>query len=109
MLAGDEEELRTQGVVAKRPTTPAAAPAACSPSHKEHTTLGEIREDERLGKPVNPDAHIHLFGQEVNPETFAVCKSDLFMEVERRRRREEHPVRAAPSRTTGTPEPASTT
>ena len=28
---------------------------------------------------VNPDAGIHLFGQEVNPETFAVCKSDLFM------------------------------
>ena len=28
---------------------------------------------------INPDAEIHLFGQEVNPETLAVCKSDLFM------------------------------
>jgi type I restriction enzyme M protein len=28
---------------------------------------------------VNPDAQVHLFGQEVNPETFAICKSDLFM------------------------------
>ncbi len=28
---------------------------------------------------INPAADIHLFGQEVNPETFAVCKSDLFM------------------------------
>jgi type I restriction enzyme M protein len=25
------------------------------------------------------DAEIHLFGQEVNPETWAVSKSDLFM------------------------------
>jgi type I restriction enzyme M protein len=28
---------------------------------------------------INPHAEIHLYGQEVNPETFAVCKSDLFM------------------------------
>ena len=28
---------------------------------------------------INPNADIHLFGQEVNPETFAVCKSDLYM------------------------------
>ncbi len=27
----------------------------------------------------NLRADVHLFGQEVNPETFAVCKSDLFM------------------------------
>jgi type I restriction enzyme M protein len=32
------------------------------------------------GRPaINPSADVHLFGQEVNPETFAVCKSDLFM------------------------------
>ena len=28
---------------------------------------------------MNPGAEVHLFGQEVNPETFAICKSDLFM------------------------------
>ena len=28
---------------------------------------------------INPNADVHLFGQEVNPETFAVCKSDLFI------------------------------
>ena len=28
---------------------------------------------------INKDAEIHLFGQEVNPETWAVSKSDLFM------------------------------
>ncbi len=28
---------------------------------------------------INPDADVHLFGQEVNPQTFAMCKSDLYM------------------------------
>lgn len=28
---------------------------------------------------INANAQVHLFGQEVNPETFAVCKSDLYM------------------------------
>ncbi|MGF1583049.1 MAG: N-6 DNA methylase [Gemmataceae bacterium] len=28
---------------------------------------------------INPEADVHLFGQEVNPQTFAVCKSDLFI------------------------------
>ncbi|NPV58625.1 MAG: SAM-dependent DNA methyltransferase [Actinobacteria bacterium] len=36
-----------------------------------------ITKEEILG--FNPHADVHLFGQEVNPETFAVCKSDLFM------------------------------
>ncbi len=27
----------------------------------------------------NPKASVHLFGQEVNPETFALCKSDLYI------------------------------
>ncbi|MGB8347086.1 MAG: class I SAM-dependent DNA methyltransferase [Ktedonobacteraceae bacterium] len=28
---------------------------------------------------INARAEVHLFGQEVNPETFAMCKSDLYM------------------------------
>jgi type I restriction enzyme M protein len=28
---------------------------------------------------INPQTDVHLFGQEVNPETYAVCKSDLYM------------------------------
>ncbi len=28
---------------------------------------------------INPAADVHLFGQEVNPQTFAMCKSDLYM------------------------------
>ncbi len=31
---------------------------------------------------INPLADVHLFGQEVNPETCAVCKSDLYMKSE---------------------------
>ncbi|MCY3932870.1 MAG: class I SAM-dependent DNA methyltransferase [Acidobacteria bacterium] len=78
MLAGDEEELRTTGV-ARSVYDPCCGSGGMLTITKEHTTLGEIREGDFLGEPVNPEAHIHLFGQEVNPETFAVCKSDLFM------------------------------
>lgn len=28
---------------------------------------------------INPNASVYLFGQEVNPETFAMCKSDLYI------------------------------
>lgn len=28
---------------------------------------------------LNPQAEVYLYGQEVNPETFAICKSDLYM------------------------------
>ena len=78
MLAGDEEELRTTGA-ARSVYDPCCGSGGMLTIAKEHTTLGEIRDGEFLGEPVNPEAHIHLFGQEVNPETFAVCKSDLFM------------------------------
>jgi type I restriction enzyme M protein len=41
---------------------------------------GRLRKNGDLLRPaINPDAEIHLFGQEVNPETWAVSKSDLFM------------------------------
>ena len=47
---------------------------------KEHITVGLREETATLLRPaINPDAEIHLFGQEVNPETWAVSKSDLFM------------------------------
>ena len=78
MLAGDEEELRKKGI-SRSVYDPCCGSGGMLTIAKEHTTLGEIREGERLGDPVNPDADIHLFGQEVNPETFAICKSDLFM------------------------------
>ena len=81
MLAGDEEELRTKGV-ARSVYDPCCGSGGMLTIAKEHTTQGELRDGKHLGDPVNPDAHIHLFGQEVNPETFALCKSDLFMKSE---------------------------
>ena len=42
-------------------------------------TRYEPQPDRRL-HPGGGGPHLrHLFGQEVNPETFAICKSDLFM------------------------------
>ncbi len=81
MLAGDEEDLRTEGA-ARSIYDPCCGSGGMLTIAKEHTTLGEIRDGNRLSDPVNPDAHTHLFGQEVNPETFALCKSDLFMKSE---------------------------
>ena len=78
LLAGDQERLRTKGV-ALSVCDPCCGSGGMLTIAKAHVTVGERREGEPLGNAVNPDAGIHLFGQEVNPETFAVCKSDLFM------------------------------
>ena len=78
LLAGDEERLRTKGVVLSV-CDPCCGSGGMLTIAKEHVTVGERRDGEPLGNAVNPYAGIHLFGQEVNPETFAVCKSDLFM------------------------------
>ena len=81
MLAGDEERLGTKGVVLSV-CDPCCGSGGMLTIAKEHITAGERREGERCGNAVNPGADIHLFGQEVNPETFAICKSDLFMKSE---------------------------
>ena len=51
---------------------------------KFYSLMGRLKHLKRkngtiLRRPINPEAEIHLFGQEVNPETWAVSKSDLFM------------------------------
>ena len=81
LLAGDEERLRTKGVVLSV-YDPCCGSGGMLTIAKEHITAGEIRDGERRGDAVNPGADTHLFGQEVNPETFAICKSDLFMKSE---------------------------
>ena len=40
---------------------------------------GSAGETGRVRPAINPQAEIHLFGQEVNPETWAVSKSDIYM------------------------------
>ena len=81
LLAGDEQRLRTKGVVLSV-YDPCCGSGGMLTIAKEHITAGEIRDGERRGDAVNPGADTHLFGQEVNPETFAICKSDLFMKSE---------------------------
>ena len=78
LLAGDAERLCTKGVVLSV-YDPCCGSGGMLTIAKEHITAEETREGEPCAPAVNPGADIHLFGQEVNPETFAICKSDLFM------------------------------
>lgn len=42
-------------------------------------TGGMLTTSKEEALKINPNLDIYLYGQEVNPETFAVCKSDLYM------------------------------
>ena len=78
MLAGDEPRIRRRGVVCTV-YDPCCGSGGMLTITKEHVTVGLRRNGDILRSPINPEADIHLFGQEVNPETWAVSKSDLFM------------------------------
>lgn len=67
MLRGDEVALQQQGVVRTIYDCACGSGGMLSIA-KEH-----------IIKNINPSADIRLFGQEVNDETFAVCKSDLLI------------------------------
>jgi len=78
LLTGDEARIRKRGVV-RTVYDPCCGSGGMLTIAKEHITVGIRKNGDVVRKPINPEADIHLFGQEVNPETFAVCKSDLFM------------------------------
>ncbi len=78
MLAGDESSIRGKGVV-RTVYDPCCGSGGMLMIAKEHVNLGRWENGNLLRDPVNSDAEIHLFGQEVNPETWAVSKSDLFI------------------------------
>jgi type I restriction enzyme M protein len=78
MLAGDEDRIRRHGVI-RTVYDPCCGSGGMLMIAKEHITIGWRRNGEVLRPPLNPGADIHLFGQEVNPETWAVSKSDFFM------------------------------
>lgn len=67
MLRGDEVALQQQGVWRTIYDCACGSGGMLSIA-KEH-----------IIKNINPSADIRLFGQEVNDETFAVCKSDLLI------------------------------
>ncbi len=78
MLAGDEQEIRAKKAI-RTVYDPCCGSGGMLMITKEHITVGLRRNGDLLRPAINPDAEIHLFGQEVNPETWAVSKSDLFM------------------------------
>ena len=78
MLAGDEERIGGAGVV-RTVYDPCCGSGGMLTIAKNHITAGYRENGRRLAAPINPQAEIFLYGQEVNPETWAVSKSDLFM------------------------------
>jgi len=78
MLAGDEKEIQAKKAI-RTVYDPCCGSGGMLMITKEHITIGLRKNGDLLRPAINPDAEIHLFGQEVNPETWAVSKSDLFM------------------------------
>jgi len=42
-------------------------------------TGGMLSVSEEYMRELNPDARLEVFGQEVNPESYAICKSDMLI------------------------------
>jgi len=78
MLAGDEKRFERKGVSCSV-YDPCCGSGGMLMLTKEHVTVGVRKNGDIIRPAINPKADIHLFGQEVNPETWAVSKSDLFM------------------------------
>lgn len=78
MLAGEEKEIRAKKAI-RTVYDPCCGSGGMLMIAKEHITVGLRKNGDLLRSAINRDAEIHLFGQEVNPETWAVSKSDLLM------------------------------
>ena len=78
MLVGDESNISGEGVV-RTIYDPCCGSGGMLTIAKEHIAIGHRENGSLLTGPVNPLAEIYLYGQEVNPETWAVSKSDLYM------------------------------
>lgn len=78
MLAGDDSKIRS-GRPIRTVYDPCCGSGGMLMITKEHITVGLRKDGDPVRPAINPEAEIHLFGQEVNPETWAVSKSDLFM------------------------------
>ena len=78
MLAGDEARISGTGVV-RSVYDPCCGSGGMLMIAKEHILQGRSANGTVHRPAINPQAGIHLFGQEVNPETWALSKSDFFM------------------------------
>lgn len=70
LFTPDEEELKRPHVV-KSVYDPACGTGGMLTASKEH-----------ILSQINPDASIHLHGQELNPVTYAICKADMLIKGE---------------------------
>ena len=78
MLAGDERNLRQEGTI-RTIYDPCCGSGGMLLLAKQRVTAG-WREDGKQRHPaVNKNATIYLFGQEVNPETWAIARSDMYI------------------------------
>ena len=77
MLAGDD--ARISGRAVRSVYDPCCGSGGMLMIAKEHILQGRSANGTVLRPAINPQAEIHLFGQEVNPETWALSKSDFFM------------------------------
>ncbi|MFN7913263.1 MAG: N-6 DNA methylase [Bacteroidota bacterium] len=66
LFVNDRDILRKQGIV-KTMYDPACG------------TGGMLSVAEDYLKDLNPDAKLEVFGQEINPESYAICKSDMLI------------------------------
>lgn len=66
LLAPDEDTLREPGVI-REILDPACGTGGMLTEMHDHITA------------LNPDAHAVVFGQELNPESWAICRSDLMI------------------------------
>jgi type I restriction enzyme M protein len=78
LLAGDAARIQKKGVVLTvyDPCCGSGGMLTIAKGHIRGEGPDAIPGDR---SPLNPAADVHLFGQEVNPQTFAICKSDLYM------------------------------
>ena len=78
MLAGDEDRIGGAGVV-RTIYDPCCGSGGMLTIAKNHITMGHHENGQIVADPINQHAEIFLYGQEVNPETWAISRSDLFM------------------------------
>ena len=78
MLTGDAKRISKPAVV-RTVYDPCCGSGGMLMIAKDHITEGVKANGDQVQPAMNPNAEIHLFGQEVNPETWAVSRSDFFI------------------------------
>ena len=78
MLAGDERGLRQKGAI-RTIYDPCCGSGGMLLLAKQHITSGWHENGKQLRPAVNAEATLYLFGQEVNPETWAISRSDMYI------------------------------